>query len=67
VRHAARAHRLGRHRDDLALATAREQGVPVPSTELADKVLTQATELGYEQRDIAALFAVLSGKEGSRT
>jgi 3-hydroxyisobutyrate dehydrogenase-like beta-hydroxyacid dehydrogenase len=48
------------HKDiRLALALAREQGVPAPSTSLADDVLTHATELGYESRDIAAIFDVL--------
>jgi 3-hydroxyisobutyrate dehydrogenase-like beta-hydroxyacid dehydrogenase len=43
----------------LSLATARHQGVPLPSAAVADEVLTRATELGYEHRDIAALFEVL--------
>ena len=48
------------HKDiRLALATARERGVPLPAAEVADTVLGQATELGYEHRDIAALFEVL--------
>jgi 3-hydroxyisobutyrate dehydrogenase-like beta-hydroxyacid dehydrogenase len=49
------------HKDiRLALETAREHGVPVPSAELADKVLAHATDLGYEHRDIAAIFEVLA-------
>jgi 3-hydroxyisobutyrate dehydrogenase-like beta-hydroxyacid dehydrogenase len=48
------------HKDiRLALATAKEQGVTLPSADVADKVLQQATELGYEHRDIAALYEVL--------
>jgi 3-hydroxyisobutyrate dehydrogenase-like beta-hydroxyacid dehydrogenase len=48
------------HKDiRLALATAREQGVPLPSADVAEKVLTHATELGYEHRDIAAIYEVL--------
>jgi 3-hydroxyisobutyrate dehydrogenase-like beta-hydroxyacid dehydrogenase len=48
------------HKDiRLALATAREAGVPLPSAGVADDVLGQATELGYEHRDIAALYEVL--------
>jgi 3-hydroxyisobutyrate dehydrogenase-like beta-hydroxyacid dehydrogenase len=48
----------------LALKTAREQNVPLPSAEVADKVLTKAAELGYEHRDIAAIYDVL-GKMSS--
>ena len=48
------------HKDiRLALATAREQNVPLPSADVTDKILTRATELGYEHRDIAAIFDVL--------
>jgi 3-hydroxyisobutyrate dehydrogenase-like beta-hydroxyacid dehydrogenase len=48
------------HKDiRLALATAREADVPLPSAGVADELLTRATELGYEHRDIAALFQVL--------
>lgn len=48
------------HKDiRLALAVAREEGVPAASTSLADDVLTRATELGYERRDIAVMFDVL--------
>jgi 3-hydroxyisobutyrate dehydrogenase-like beta-hydroxyacid dehydrogenase len=43
----------------LALATAREKGVPAPSTDVAEEVLSHATDLGYERRDIAAIFDVL--------
>ena len=44
----------------LALAAARELGVPVPSTAVADELLSTASKLGYEHRDIAVLFRVLS-------
>jgi 3-hydroxyisobutyrate dehydrogenase-like beta-hydroxyacid dehydrogenase len=48
------------HKDiRLALATAHELDVPVPSARVADEVLQQAAELGYERRDIAALYEVL--------
>jgi 3-hydroxyisobutyrate dehydrogenase-like beta-hydroxyacid dehydrogenase len=48
------------HKDiRLALATAREEGVPLPSAGVADELLGRATELGYEHRDIAATFEVL--------
>lgn len=42
------------HKDiRLALDTARELNVAVPSAQAADEVLTKAGELGYEHRDIA--------------
>jgi 3-hydroxyisobutyrate dehydrogenase-like beta-hydroxyacid dehydrogenase len=44
----------------LALDTARELGVPLPSAATADEVLTLARAWGYERRDIASLFEVLS-------
>jgi 3-hydroxyisobutyrate dehydrogenase-like beta-hydroxyacid dehydrogenase len=49
------------HKDiRLALATARDQHVVLPSAGVADQVLTEATETGYEHRDIAALREVLA-------
>jgi 3-hydroxyisobutyrate dehydrogenase-like beta-hydroxyacid dehydrogenase len=51
------------HKDiRLALATARERGVPLPSAGVVDELLARATELGYERRDIAAIFDVLGGR-----
>jgi 3-hydroxyisobutyrate dehydrogenase-like beta-hydroxyacid dehydrogenase len=48
------------HKDiGLALSLARELNVPLPSCEVADRVLARAVELGYGQRDIAALYEVL--------
>jgi 3-hydroxyisobutyrate dehydrogenase len=48
------------HKDiRLALATADEGGVPLPSAGVADELLQQATELGYERRDLAAIYEVL--------
>ena len=44
----------------LALDTARQLRVPLPSAAAADEVLTLARALGYERRDIAALFEVLT-------
>jgi 3-hydroxyisobutyrate dehydrogenase-like beta-hydroxyacid dehydrogenase len=44
----------------LALADGKELNVPLPSTALADGLLTTAGALGYEDRDIAVLFRVLS-------
>jgi 3-hydroxyisobutyrate dehydrogenase-like beta-hydroxyacid dehydrogenase len=49
------------HKDiGLVLDSARVLGVPVPSATVADGMLEQAEELGYAQRDIAALFQVLA-------
>jgi 3-hydroxyisobutyrate dehydrogenase-like beta-hydroxyacid dehydrogenase len=43
----------------LALDTARQLRVPLPSAAAADELLTVARALGYERRDLAALFEVL--------
>ncbi len=49
------------HKDiRLALQTADELHVPLPSAHAADEVLTKAEELGYGHRDIAALREVLA-------
>jgi 3-hydroxyisobutyrate dehydrogenase-like beta-hydroxyacid dehydrogenase len=48
------------HKDiRLALETASELVVPLPSARAADEALAKAGELGYEHRDIAGLFEVL--------
>lgn len=47
----------------LALETGRELGVPLASAGAAEEALTRAGELGYEHRDIAALFQVLASDE----
>jgi 3-hydroxyisobutyrate dehydrogenase-like beta-hydroxyacid dehydrogenase len=44
----------------LALDAARQLPVPLPSAATADQVLTMARALGYERRDLAALFEVLA-------
>ena len=44
----------------LALATGRQLHVPLASAAAADQLLTVARALGYEQRDLAALFEVLA-------
>jgi 3-hydroxyisobutyrate dehydrogenase-like beta-hydroxyacid dehydrogenase len=44
----------------LALETGRELRVPLPSAAVADQLLTQARALGYERRDIAALYETLA-------
>jgi 3-hydroxyisobutyrate dehydrogenase-like beta-hydroxyacid dehydrogenase len=48
----------------LALDTARELRVPLPSAAAAGEVLTIARALGYERRDLAALFEVLAKLAG---
>ena len=49
------------HKDiRLALTTAQEQHVELPSAIVADQVLTEATTKGYEHRDIAALYDLLA-------
>jgi 3-hydroxyisobutyrate dehydrogenase-like beta-hydroxyacid dehydrogenase len=49
------------HKDiRLALQTADELHVPLPSARAADEVLTEAGELGYGHRDIAAIREVLT-------
>jgi 3-hydroxyisobutyrate dehydrogenase-like beta-hydroxyacid dehydrogenase len=56
------------HKDiRLALSTARGLGVPLPSAGAAEELLTRATELGYEHRDIAALPQVLLEQATART
>jgi 3-hydroxyisobutyrate dehydrogenase-like beta-hydroxyacid dehydrogenase len=44
----------------LALDRARRLRLPLPSGAAADEILTPARAAGYEHRDIAALFEVLS-------
>jgi 3-hydroxyisobutyrate dehydrogenase-like beta-hydroxyacid dehydrogenase len=44
----------------LALDTARQLRIPLPSAPPADEMLTLARAAGYEHRDIAALFEVLA-------
>jgi 3-hydroxyisobutyrate dehydrogenase-like beta-hydroxyacid dehydrogenase len=48
----------------LALDAARELHVPLPSAAAADELLTVAQALGYERRDLAALFEVLAQLAG---
>ena len=49
------------HKDiRLALQAATELGVPVPSAQAADDILTKAEELGYAHRDLAVLHEVLA-------
>jgi 3-hydroxyisobutyrate dehydrogenase-like beta-hydroxyacid dehydrogenase len=44
----------------LALDAARQLGVPLPSAAAADQMLSTARAMGYQHRDLAALFQVLS-------
>jgi 3-hydroxyisobutyrate dehydrogenase-like beta-hydroxyacid dehydrogenase len=48
----------------LALDTGRQLRVPMPSAATADELLTVARGLGYERRDVAALFEVLARMAG---
>ena len=48
----------------LALDTARKLRVPLPSAAAADELLTVARAWGYEHRDLAALFEVLTQLAG---
>src|SRR5437667_157019 len=57
------AHRRGLElaRDPAgALEAGDDLDVPLPSAHAADEVLTRAGELGFEHRDIAAMFQVLA-------
>ncbi len=48
------------HKDiELALGAARELDVPLPTAERADEVIERAVALGYDRRDLAALFQAL--------
>lgn len=48
------------HKDiELALDTARQLHVPLPTADRAAEILTAAEQRGYERRDIAAVFEVL--------
>jgi 3-hydroxyisobutyrate dehydrogenase-like beta-hydroxyacid dehydrogenase len=48
----------------LALDTGRQLRVPMPSAATADELLTVARGVGYERRDVAALFEVLARMAG---
>ncbi|MCW3068885.1 MAG: hypothetical protein JWL67_1510 [Solirubrobacterales bacterium] len=49
----------------LALDTARQLRIPLPSAAAADQLLSVARASGYERRDLAALFEVLAHMAGS--
>jgi 3-hydroxyisobutyrate dehydrogenase-like beta-hydroxyacid dehydrogenase len=44
----------------LALESGRDEALLMPATIAADKMLSVARSAGYEHRDIAALFRLLS-------
>jgi 3-hydroxyisobutyrate dehydrogenase-like beta-hydroxyacid dehydrogenase len=44
----------------LALRAGADFGIPMPTAEAVDRLLTKARELGYAHRDIAAMFEVLA-------
>ena len=44
----------------LALDAGQDEAVPLPSARAAHDILAQASELGYDGRDIAALYEVLA-------
>jgi len=44
---------------ELARDVARALGVPLPTADRADEILRLARTLGFERRDLAALFQVL--------
>jgi len=48
----------------LALDTARQMRIPLPSAAAADQVLTAARAAGYERRDLASLREVLAHVAG---
>ena len=52
--------RLMRKDIGLALATARDEGVALPSAAVADDVLRRADTLGYGDREIAVLGEALA-------
>ena len=51
----------------LALDSARDLKIPLPSTAVADELLSTAREHGYEHSDIAAFYRVLAELVGSTT
>jgi 3-hydroxyisobutyrate dehydrogenase-like beta-hydroxyacid dehydrogenase len=53
---------------ELARHVAEHLGVPLPTADRADEILKLARTLGYERRDLAALFQVLEATtDSSRT
>jgi 3-hydroxyisobutyrate dehydrogenase-like beta-hydroxyacid dehydrogenase len=58
---------MGGNMAALALDAGRELHVPLPSAAAADSVLTIARALGYERRDLAAIFQVLEHLSSNAT
>jgi 3-hydroxyisobutyrate dehydrogenase-like beta-hydroxyacid dehydrogenase len=48
----------------FALEAGREEGVPLPTTAVANEYLTAARALGLEQQDFACVFEVLARSAG---
>jgi 3-hydroxyisobutyrate dehydrogenase-like beta-hydroxyacid dehydrogenase len=49
------------HKDiRLVRQTGAEQGIPLPTADVADEILTKAEQLGYTHRDIAAVHQLLA-------
>jgi 3-hydroxyisobutyrate dehydrogenase-like beta-hydroxyacid dehydrogenase len=48
----------------LALELSGELGIPLPTTSIADELLTEARKLGYADRDFAVLSRVLESMSG---
>ena len=44
---------------ELARDAGRQLDIPLPTTDRADEILEQARAMGYEHRDLAALFELL--------
>ena len=51
---------------ELALDAARALEIPLPTADRADEILERARALGYERRDLAALFQVLERMSADR-
>jgi 3-hydroxyisobutyrate dehydrogenase-like beta-hydroxyacid dehydrogenase len=51
----------------LALESATHLQVPLPSAVVADELLSEARALGYQHRDIAVLFQVLSEESAAQS
>src|SRR4029077_16446857 len=56
--------RFMQQENELAPHAARQLEIPLPTAERADEVLERAEALGYERRDLAALFQVLEQMAG---
>jgi 3-hydroxyisobutyrate dehydrogenase-like beta-hydroxyacid dehydrogenase len=50
----------------LCLAAAQRAGVPFAFAQETERILAEASELGYGDADFAALIEALEGQEGFR-